>query len=211
MAIPMTPFLRARPHRPATVWTFAAVLLFLGVSAVAGGIAMLSGFTPPDRWLDEIPLVGTWLIPGLVLALGFGAGSLVTAYGVIRRPSWAWLSGVERRTGHHWCWAAGLTLGLGQAMWIALELAYLPQRSALQVVYGATGVLLVLLPLLPPVRHHLTHPRAGSDADTRSVRRCRDDACSAPISDRRGTLTAIPVAGTSSSIGAGEPMRVGQR
>jgi hypothetical protein len=150
----MTPLVRTQ-HRPAAVWTFAVVLVFLGVTAVGGGIAMLSGFTPPDRWLDDIPLVAGWTVPGLVLVLIFGAGPLITAYGVIRRPSWAWLSGVEKLTGHHWSWAAGLLLGLGQMVWIALELAYLPDNSALQVVYGTTGLLLVLLPVLPAVRRHL--------------------------------------------------------
>ena len=155
MSVPVTALARAHQHRPATVWTFAAVLVFLGVSAVAGGIAMLSGLTPPDSWLDRIPVVASWTIPGLVLALIFGAGSLVTGYGVLRRPAWAWLSGVERLTGQHWSWVAGLLLGVGQVLWIGLELAYLPETSALQVVYGTTGLLLVVLPVLPAVRSHL--------------------------------------------------------
>jgi hypothetical protein len=158
MSIPRTSLVRTQQRRPAAVWTFAVVLMFLGVTAAGGGIAMLSGFTPPDRWLDDIPLVAGWTVPGLVLVLIFGAGSLITAYGVLRRPSWAWLSGVEQLTGHHWSWAAGLLLGLGQMVWIALELAYLPDNSALQVVYGSTGLLLVLVPMLPAVRHHLVAP-----------------------------------------------------
>lgn len=161
MSTLVTPLVRAQHHRPATVWMFAAVLAFLGLSAVGGGVAMLCGFTPPDNWLDDIPLIGSWMIPGLVLGLGFGAGSLVTAYGVVRRPSWPWLAGVERLIGHHWSWAAGLLLGLGQVTWIALELAYLPEGSALQAVYGTTGVLLVLLPTLPAVRRDLAGPRSG--------------------------------------------------
>ncbi|RZU53326.1 hypothetical protein EV385_5245 [Krasilnikovia cinnamomea] len=165
MSVPMTPLVRAHQHRPAAVWTFAAVLVFLGVSALGGAIAMLSGFTPPDNWLDEIPVVATWTIPGLVLGLIFGAGSLITAYGVVRRPAWAWLSVVERPTGQHWSWAAGLLLGLGQVVWIALELAYLPETSALQVVYGTTGVLLILLPTLPAVRSHLV--ASGTQAGRR--------------------------------------------
>jgi hypothetical protein len=160
MSISISPPVRAHQHRPPTVWTFIVVLAFLGITAVGGGVAMLSGFTPPDSWLDDIPLIDTWTIPGLVLSLVFGAGSLITAYGVIRRPSWAWLSGVQRLTGQHWSWAAGLLLGLGQVVWISLELAYLRDRSALQVVYATTGLLLVLLPVLPSVRRHLATPVA---------------------------------------------------
>jgi hypothetical protein len=161
MSLPSIPLMRSGQHRPATVWTFAAVLTFLGVTATGGGIALLSGYAPPDRWLDDIPLITTWVVPGLVLGFIFGAGSLITAYGVIRRPTWAWLSVVERRTSRHWSWVAGLLLGFGQLAWIALELAYLPDRSALQAVYGSTGLLLVVLPALPAVRQHLAAPPTG--------------------------------------------------
>ena len=155
MSTSVSPRVRARHRRPAAVWVLAAVLVFLGVSAAGGGVAMLSGFTPPDRWLDDVPMPGTWVIPGLVLAVGFGAGSLVTAYGVVRRPSWSRLAGLERLVGRHWSWPAALLLGLGQVVWIALEFVYLPESSALQAVYGTTGLLLVLLPMLPPVRRDL--------------------------------------------------------
>jgi hypothetical protein len=158
MSIPMAPLVRVHQRRPAAVWTLAVLLVLLGVSAVGGGTAMLFGFTPPDSWLDDIPMVAGWTIPGLVLALVFGAGSLITAYGVLRRPSWAGMSVVERWTGQHWSWTSGLLLGLGQVVWIALELAYLPETSVLQVVYGTTGLLLVLLPALPAVRRHLVAP-----------------------------------------------------
>jgi hypothetical protein len=43
----------------------------------------------------------------------------------------------------------------GQIIWITLELAYLPTTSGLQVVYGATGLALVALPLLPGTSRHL--------------------------------------------------------
>jgi len=142
-------------HRPAAVRALVAVLIFLGLTAAAGGAAMLGGSAPPDSWLDAIPVIGTWTVPGLVLAAGFGAGSLLTAYALVWRPSPAWLGPAERWTGRHWSWAASLLLGAGQLVWILLELVYLPGYSALQVVYGGTGALLVLLPLLPSVRRDL--------------------------------------------------------
>jgi hypothetical protein len=73
-----------------------------------------------------------------------------------RRPRWAWLLPVERLTRHHWSWIAAIALGAGQIAWIVIELIYLPQLSALQAVYGGVGVALLLLPLQPAVRGHLT-------------------------------------------------------
>jgi hypothetical protein len=150
---------RTAARRPPAVTATAATLAFLGVTAVGGGAAMVSGVgAPPRDWLAGIPVVGSWLVPGLVLGLGFGVGSLVTAYGVLRRPRWGWLRPVERRAGHHWSWIATIVLGLGQTLWIGLELVFLPRPSALQAVYGAVGVALFLLPLHPAVRRHLAVP-----------------------------------------------------
>lgn len=143
-------------HRPTSVLATIGVLLFLGISAVAGAAALLLGVgAPPGDWLDQVPVVDSWTVPGLVLGIGFGLGSLVTAYGLLRRPGWPWLGFVQRVTGHHWSWAATILIGLGQVCWIARELVYLPGLSALQVVYGGVGLALVLLPMQAPVRTYL--------------------------------------------------------
>ena len=146
-------------RRPRPVVALIALLLMLGITALAGGIAMVFGVGGesmlPEAWLDGIPLIDSWVIPGLVLGLGFGVGSLVVAYGVIRRPELHWLDWVESRTGHHWSWAGALVIGAGQVVWILLELAFLPEATWLHAVYGSVGLGLVVLPLLPTVRDHL--------------------------------------------------------
>jgi hypothetical protein len=142
--------------RPTLVRVLAAVLVFLGLSALAGGCALtFGGSRPPQDWLDGIPLVDSWVVPGLVLGTGFGIGSLVVAYGVLVQPHWRWAHPVELFTRHHWSWSATFALGLGHVTWIVLELLYLPELSVLQLVYGAVGVALVTLPMLAPVRRHL--------------------------------------------------------
>jgi hypothetical protein len=143
-------------HRPAPAVALAGVLWFLGITATAGGIALLLGAAqPPADWLDGIPVVDTWTVPALVLGLGFGGGSLLVGYGVWRRPGWPWFARIERLTGHHWAWAGALLLGVGHVVWIVLELVYLPGPSMLQAVYGAVGLALVTLPMLPAVRGYL--------------------------------------------------------
>jgi len=149
----------AARHRPASVVAIISVLVFLGLTAVAGGIELTFGIWATDSFptdsLDRVPFIDSWLVPGLVLGIGFGLGSLVTAFGMLRRPRWQWLVSVERVTGHHWSWAATIAIGLGQVLWILLELVYLPGVSPLQVVYGGVGVALVLLPMLESVRTDL--------------------------------------------------------
>jgi hypothetical protein len=150
---------RPRTRRPRLATTITAILAFLGITAVGGGAEMLlypagNAFLPA-RWLDDIPLVDSWLVPGLVLGLGFGVGSLLTAFGVLRRPRWRPAAGVERLTGQHWSWSATVVLGVAMIAWIALEAAYLPARSWLEVVYGLTGIALAALPWFPAVRRYL--------------------------------------------------------
>ncbi len=72
--------------RPRSVLATTGLLGFLGVSATGGGITLVGGSAaPPDHWLPEFPAVDSWVVPGMVLGLGFGLGSLVTAYGMARR------------------------------------------------------------------------------------------------------------------------------
>ncbi|MEX0863819.1 MAG: hypothetical protein WD269_02970 [Acidimicrobiia bacterium] len=138
---------------PLTIGIVEWTLMFLAVTATAGGFAMIVGIlVPPAGWLDVIPLVDSWLIPGLVLGIGFGFGSLVVFTAMMRRWEWPWVEGL---TGHHWSWIATILIGLGQMVWIGFELAFLPELSALQVVYGLVGTALFLVPFLPSVRQHL--------------------------------------------------------
>lgn len=150
----------AATRRPKPVVATVAVLLFLGVSAVAGGIALTLGVPatarPPDTWLRNLPLVDSWTVPGLVLGVGFGLGSLVAAYGVLRRPRWTAFAEPERVTAHHWSWIATILLGVGQIVWIGLELVYLPGLSFLEILYGCVGVALVMLAMTPPVSRYLS-------------------------------------------------------
>jgi hypothetical protein len=149
-------------RRPAAVQATIAVLVFLGVTAVGGGAAMLLDIgAPPADWLNGIPLIDSWLIPGLVLAIGFGLGSLLAAYGVLARPGRNRQGPVERLTGEHWSWLVTILIGLGQLVWIAVELVYLPEPSALQAVYGLVGLVLLWLPMHPDVRSYLAATGPG--------------------------------------------------
>jgi hypothetical protein len=145
-------------HRPLPVRILTALLVVLGIGAVGGGFAMVFGIGGqsmlPDEYLDALPLVDSWVIPGLILMIGFGFGSLIVAFGVWQRPVWAWLGGLERITGHHWSWIAAILIGVGQMIWITLELVSIP-FSALMPTFGAVGLALALLPLTSPIRDYL--------------------------------------------------------
>lgn len=150
-----------RTHRPFPVAVTITLLALLGVSAVAGGYAMTFGIGGEsfmsEEYLEALPLVESWVLPGLVLLIGFGIGSLITTFGMLRRPSWPWLGGLERLTGHHWSWIATIVIGVGQVVWITLELVSIP-FSVLMAIFGPLGLALALLPLTRSVRNYLEVP-----------------------------------------------------
>ena len=146
----------ARSHRPFPVHVITVLLALLGVGAIFGGWGLaFGGLALPDDYLEMLPLVNSWVVPGLVLGIGFGLGSLFVLYGVVRRPRWRWLGFAERATGHHWSWIGVILLGLGHVVWIGIELVSIP-FSFLMPTFGMVGLALATLPLLPSVRHYLS-------------------------------------------------------
>jgi hypothetical protein len=64
------------------------------------------------------------------------------------------MRGIERVTGHHWSWIATIAIGVGQVIWIGLEVISIP-FSWLMPTFGLVGLALALLPLTPSARDHL--------------------------------------------------------
>lgn len=152
----------ARSHRPLPVQVITALLALLGVGAIFGGWGLGSGgLALPDEYLEMLPLVNSWVVPGLVLGIGFGLGSLFVLYGVVRQPRWHWLGLVARATGHHWSWIGVILLGVGHVVWIGIELVSIP-FSFLMPTFGVVGLALATLPLLPSVRHYLSAEHSGT-------------------------------------------------
>jgi hypothetical protein len=156
------PPVRVRPvRRSRAERALFGLLVFQGVTATAGGAAMVAGATEvlrmpaemglPDEWLALIPF-DTWVWPGVILGVGLGGGALVVAYGLARRPTWAWLGWVERATGHHWTWLGSLALGGGLIAWIGIQWALLPGTAWLQWLYLAVGAGIATTALTRPVR-----------------------------------------------------------
>lgn len=158
-------------RRPTSVKWTVGILTFLGITALGGGIEMLlfyegNEYLPADM-LERIPFE-TFIVPGLVLGIVFGVGSLFVAWGMWRRPDFAGLRWLERSTERHWSWAGVVLIGVGFTMWMITEISMLgtPWAQAeasgemmawiLYGLYGATAISLLVLPQLKPVREYMT-------------------------------------------------------
>lgn len=135
---------------------------FVGVTAVAGGAEMLlfpaGNVFVKHEWLQHLP-VDDYRLPGAVLASVLGAGSLIAAYGLSRRPRWHRAVWLERATGRHWSWTATGVVGGALAGWIALEVVLIPERSAIEALYASLAVGLIGLCFTPSFRRALRSAR----------------------------------------------------
>lgn len=141
--------------RPITLYILSACLLFLSVSALFGGYAMISDATGgaidlPQEWLEGT-IFPTYLVPGLFLFLVFGVGSLIVLYALWTRPK----SGPLISTREHWAWTATWVLGVLLVLWILIQYVLLQLYHPLLLVMGVLGVAIVALDLLPDIRRYL--------------------------------------------------------
>jgi hypothetical protein len=136
--------LEPRDKRGRPVWTYPLLgcLLFLGASAVYGGLSLVLDPTGrtlglPFEWIEGT-VFGDYLVPGVVLLAVLGGGSFVVAYGVLRRTRWAW--------------PAGAALGTATVVWILVQVATVRQYFFLQPIVAGLGVAIVALLMLPSMQ-----------------------------------------------------------
>jgi hypothetical protein len=109
-----------------------AFLVFLGIGASAGGVALVAKPDGSVMGFSTSLLAGSpfadFLVPGLILGGLFGIGSLVAAVAGLRHARWAP--------------ALGFVIGSGQMIWIAVELLIIREFSFLHPVMFGTGLVI---------------------------------------------------------------------
>ncbi|WP_255195420.1 hypothetical protein [Halorarius litoreus] len=130
------------PRRPVWSYPLLACLLFLGLGALYGGASLVLDPTGgllgiPYAWIRG-SVFGSFLLPGLVLLVVLGGGSVVVTYGVVTRRLWAW--------------PGGIALGLATVVWIAVQFLVLRHYFFLQPIIVAVGAVILGLLWLPSMR-----------------------------------------------------------
>ena len=111
-----------------------AALIWLGVGALAGGIALVAQPDGSVMHMDTAILAGSpfpdFLVPGLILGVVFGLGSLVVAgMGFRRHPAAPFLA---------------FAIGCGQMIWIVVQLAIIEELSFLHPLMFVTGLVIAI-------------------------------------------------------------------
>ncbi|MDZ7722891.1 MAG: hypothetical protein U5R06_08800 [candidate division KSB1 bacterium] len=134
----------SKPSRPVSVYLLMILMLFQGLSGLAGGIGLVldpsgKSMQIPLEWLQGSPFT-TYLIPGIVLFAVLGLFPLVVFIGLLKRWRLAWY--------------ASLLIGIALMIWLTVEImviGYQPQPP-LQVIYGLVGIGILTTVLLPSVK-----------------------------------------------------------
>jgi hypothetical protein len=120
--------------------TLFVASVFVALTAVFGGVALAMGVDKfPADWLVGTPF-GSYLIPGLILAVVVGGSAAIAALAALRRPDAGALASML---------AGAIMLG-----WLAGErlilpaAAFPPQFSWLEAIYIAAGLLMVVPALI---------------------------------------------------------------
>jgi menaquinone-dependent protoporphyrinogen oxidase len=123
----------AAPALRPTRWLLATLCLATGITAIAGGIGLVSS---PDGALLHLPAstlahspFSTFLVPGLLLLLVVGISNVIAG----------WLAMRDRLNANAWAFAGGAAL-LG---WMVTEMAMLRTINVLQLVFFGISVVIM--------------------------------------------------------------------
>lgn len=112
------------------------LLLFNGLSATGGGLALMTGWIPEQAaWVRDTDFPSNYF-PGVILMAVVGGSSLIAAAGMVKRSD-GWQ-------------LASIVAGTIMVVWIIGEVASIRGFHFLQVIYVVTGALVVAW---TPARH----------------------------------------------------------
>ena len=145
-------------RRPRALWALIPLVGILSLGGFDGGLSFVTDPTGASlgaklSWLDRTP-VPDFRLPGLFMLLVFGIGGLAVIAGLILTPSPGPLDRLDRAVGYHWSWAGSIALGAVLVIWIAYELAVMPETTFLQPTLIVIGLFIAGIPFVPSMRRH---------------------------------------------------------
>lgn len=145
--------------RPFEFYLLYLFLFFLSINALYGGISLilrpdgsLLGMNP--QWLSGTPF-HTFIIPGILLVLFLGLVPALALAGMIRKSRKRRFNRLNIFREKYWGWTFSLYTGLMAIIWIVVQ-QLLTEYFILQPIIAGTGVIIVILTLLPRIQKEFT-------------------------------------------------------
>ncbi len=138
--------MKNKKSRPISVYILIVLILFQGLSGLAGGIGLVIDPTGesmqiPITWLENSPF-SDYFIPGVILLIVLGCFPLIVFYGLLRKTRYSLF--------------ASFSIAVALIIWIIVEILIIGYQAQppLQLIYGTVGILLLIVTLLPSVRKY---------------------------------------------------------
>ncbi|MCP2039260.1 hypothetical protein [Chryseobacterium sp. HSC-36S06] len=134
-----------------------SLLLFLGVSAIGGGGALI--ISPSGKLLGGLPLsilaqspFPDFLIPGIILFTILGFFPCYISYALIKKPTNNIAEYFNLFKDMYWAWSYSIYIGFALIIWIQVETIFINGTSWLQTFYILYSIPIIFVALLPKVR-----------------------------------------------------------
>lgn len=141
--------------RPFEIYVIFMLLFILSVNALlAGGMMIVSpsgsGLGLPLDWISGTPFK-SYIIPGILLFCFLGMLPFVTLIGLIFKIHGGFLEKLNIYPEMHWAWTFSLYSGIITIIWIIVQ-QLLTKYFILQPIVAGTGLLMVILALIPRIQ-----------------------------------------------------------
>ena len=142
---------------PVSVWLLVATLIVLALGGLAGAYGFLSdpsgsGMGMSDQ-LERLP-VPDYTLPGIFLLVVMCIFPLLLVYGLLFRPRWRSLDPLVVWSNEHWAWVGSLVLGLGLALWLAIQALYIGFSAPIQWFTAFLCLSILVTTLVAPTRKY---------------------------------------------------------
>jgi len=134
-----------------------SLLLFLGLSAIGGGGALI--ISPSGKLLGGLPLsilayspFSDFLIPGLILFTILGLMPCLICYALVEKSSNRIAEYFNLFKDMYWAWTFSIYVAFALIIWIQVETIFVQGVGWLQTLYMLYAIPIILIALLPQVR-----------------------------------------------------------
>jgi len=137
---------------------YISLLLFLGISAIFGGGALV--ISPSGRLLGGLPLsilknspFSNFLVPGIILFLVLGIFPIFTVWALIKKPVVPFAAYFNLFKDMHWSWSYSIYCAFALMIWIQTETYFIQGVGLLQMFYMLYVIPILIVALLPSIRN----------------------------------------------------------
>jgi hypothetical protein len=143
--------MRSKP--PIETYFLIALLIFLGLGGIYGGISLILDSTGQQLHLNIVEYFNypfkSFLFPGILLLLFLGIIPLLLVFPLLKKPSINWAEVFNIYPRRHWSWTYTLFLGIFLILWVNVQIWMIGYQSSIQILQSMYGLAIIFFCLLP--------------------------------------------------------------